>query len=112
MPISSAAIAGIKQYGPGWRLHINLGGQPERLGQSDKLKVGDCAAIRDDIVRRLREFRKLPSTLKVLDVDDIFNFASIAEDLEECDDDPDELRAELNELYDEFDFQRVCVAGG
>lgn len=107
MPMSEAALAGIAKHGLYWRGELNLGGQPARLADVESLKVGDCAAIRDEIVRRCRTFVNVigPQTEQGIVISDA------VDDLEMCDDDPDELRLALGELYDEFDFYRVCVVG-
>jgi hypothetical protein len=105
---SAAALAGIQAYGLKWRFEISLHGQPQRLGQEDDLKVGDAAAIRDSIVRDLRGFlagagRNLPEHEGRTAIENLID------DLDMCDDDPDDLKAVLTELYDEFDLRRICV---
>lgn len=104
MPISAAALAGISANGLRWKGTINLGGQPSRLGEPETLVVGDCLKIRNDIVRRCKVFIQTmgvnPMTLALSDKLD---------HLERCDDDPCELRGALVDLYDVFDFYRVCV---
>lgn len=104
MPMSAAALEGISANGLRWKGTINLGGQPSRLGDPELLVVGDCARIRDDIARRCKVFIQTmgvsPMTLAL---------GSKLDDLERCDDDPDQMRRVLSDLYDVFDFYRICV---
>lgn len=109
MPMSAAAMSGIQVHGHRWRLEISYSGQVDRLGDVESLKVGDCAAIRDHVVNHTRAWLKNTRVLQVLDEDDRYRIGNILDDLEMCEDDPDELRVELNNLYDQFDFLRVCV---
>lgn len=104
MPISAAALEGIAANGHRWKGEINLGGQPARLANPDKLVLGDCLKIRNEIVRRCEVF------IQTMGV----NLATLAladkvDQLKECEDDPDDLRIALGELYDVFDFHRICV---
>lgn len=106
MPISAAALEGISANGLAWKGKINLGGQPARLADPEKLLVGDCAKIRDEVVRRCKTFISVmgvcPLTLAL---------NRKLDELEMVDDDPDQLRRALDELYDVFDFYRICVVG-
>lgn len=110
MPMSSAAIAGISANGHRWKAEINMRGQVSRLGDEDSLKVGDVAAIRDSVIDRVKRFLASPAS-KFLDADDKYSFENALDDLEMCDDDIDEVRGALNELYDLFDYHRICVVG-
>lgn len=110
MPISAAALAGIKSYGPRWKASINLRGQPRRLATPEKLVVGDCDVIRDSIVQDVRRFLAGPAKSKIAE-EDVIMIDQAIDDLEMADDDPDELKLCLNTLYDRFDYARVCVAG-
>lgn len=107
MPISAAAMSGIETHGHRWRYEINLRGQPERLGDEEALVVGDCLAIRDSILADLRKF--LGRTFKAPDADLRAGIEAQLDDLEMAGDDIEELRAVLADLYDIFDFHRVCV---
>jgi len=110
MAMSAAALEGIKANGPRWKAEINLLGQPKRLANPDALVVGDCEAIRDSIVRSVRRFLEGPARTKLAE-EDLIVIGMAIDDFEMCDDDPDELKAELNALYDRFDYARVCVVG-
>lgn len=107
---SAAAIEGIKSYGHAWLAEINLSGQPKRLAEPDKLVVGDCDAIRDSIVRDVRRFLLGPAKKKLPEEAAIMIDITV-DDLEMCDDDPDELKSCMNALYDRFDYFRICVVG-
>lgn len=107
MPRSAAAQAGIEVNGRRWRYEINLRGQPARLSDVESLVVGDCAAIRDSIVADVKAFceRSFKPPTDVLKA----SLLNLVEDLEMVDDDPEALSDMLNDLYDIFDFHRVCV---
>lgn len=109
MPMSAAAMSGIQVHGHRWRLEISFNGQPARLSDEDSLKVGDCADIRDHIVATVRKWLEMRHVQEVLGADDRSALEAAVDDLDMSDDDPDELKHALNELYDQFDFYRVCV---
>ena len=107
---SGAAIEGVKAYGLAWKASINLRGQTERLADEDSLKIGDCLVIRDSIARSVREFLNSRAA-RVLDMIGRDAIAGSIDGLEQCGDDPDELREALQWLYDQFDFFRICMVG-
>lgn len=105
MPISAAAMSGIQANGHRWKHELRLSDQTNKLGEPDDLTVGDLEGIRDEIVRRVRVFidRKGPET-------DMGHWlAGVIVDFEMVDGEVQELRNYLNDLYDEFDYWRVCV---
>jgi hypothetical protein len=93
MPIGPAALAGIEDNGLHWKREIDFAGQPGRLGEEDALQVGDCAAIRDRIVKIGRAWaQRLPQG----DLRDETETA--LDELEMCDDDIDEVRHGMSDL--------------
>lgn len=101
------ALAGIEVNGLRWRFEIRLSDLSDRLGDEDDLKIGDCGTIRDAYVERIRRF--LTSSRCKLTEDEKLLLEAKVDDLEMCDDDLDEVRYALTELYDVFDFQRICA---
>lgn len=107
MPMSAAAMNGIRAHGLRWRYQLSLHGQPERLGDEESLVVGDVLAIRDSIERDLRGF--VERRINKPDEDLLMELLKQIDELECVEDDPDHLKAVLIDLYDVFDFHRVCV---
>jgi hypothetical protein len=106
--MNEMALHGIREYGLKWRAEISFHGQPARLADEDNLKVGDVAVIRDAIVRDVRNFLEGRAS-RALDQEARDKLAEVVEEVEMCDDDPHEVKRALNDLYDQFDFYRVCV---
>lgn len=107
---SRAALQGIKAHGLAWRFDIHLSGITKRLGDLDSLRVGDITRIRDQLVSRLRWFvahqraKGSPGgSLMLIDLE------IRIDDLEMCEDDPDQFLDCLESLYDEFDYYRILV---
>lgn len=105
MPTSAAAIEGIKDNGLRWRHEVRLSDLSDRLGREDDLKVGDVASIQEQYVTRVRRFmmtaKLTPGEKAALEL--------VLSDLEDVDDDIDAIRFVLNELYDCFDYVRICA---
>lgn len=106
MPANAHTIAGIRDNGLHWRYTIKLSDLCEALGD-DNAVVGAYAAIRDDIVHRVRTFLESPRCQ--LTADERFVLEGAVDDVCLVDDDLDELRFVLNRLYDVFDYQRICA---
>lgn len=103
---SAAAIAGIQENGLRWKYEIKVRDLSEQLGKEDDLKVGDVARIRDSYVIRLRRFT---ASAKRLTDYEKSRLEMCANDLDECDDDIEQVRDALNDLYDCFDFFRIVT---
>jgi hypothetical protein len=114
MPLSQAAMDGITANGHGWKHHISLGGQTEIMGKMTEgtpeqegtpdAEVEACARA---IVGHVRTF----AIRIAADHSDLATWLlHEAEQLEEVADcGLDEVRHAMSSLYDEFDFQRICV---
>lgn len=105
MPISEAALAGIGTNGHRWKHKLRLSDQTSRLGEPDNLTTEDLEGIRDTVVKRVRDF----IDRKGIETDMGQWLSGKIDDLELADADVEELRASLNDLYDEFDYWRVCI---
>jgi hypothetical protein len=111
MPMSAAALNGVSEWGLRWRGHIAIDRQIERLRDVDRLKIGDCATIRDEIVKVVRTYAANLVHHRARDWahDLAESLVRRAADLDECEDDPDELRIALDELFDTLDYYRVVA---
>jgi hypothetical protein len=105
---SQAAIDGTRDNGLSWRARIGLAGHTSRLAQPENLTEDDLSEIRDAIARRVRAFLASPEMNK-LHAGARGYLEEDVETLEDCAPDVDELRAALSDLYDEFDYWRICV---
>lgn len=106
MPMSAAAMDGIAANGHRWRYQIKVAHLSDRLGDEDALKVGDVTVIRDEYVTRVRAFAAATKDLTEYEKD---RLEMCCVDLEECDDDLEQVRDALTDLYDCFDFFRICT---
>lgn len=111
MPISAAAMEGIREHGLRWRRELSFDGCLKHLADEDKLVLGDCLLIRETVVRKLTAFQGRLDRRIEWCVDLYDALTSRIEDIGECADDPDDLKSALNDLYDTLDFYRICVVG-
>ncbi len=111
MPMSAAAMSGVRDNGHRWKFEISFNGQVKRLANADDLVVGDCAVIRDTVVKQVRAFLERRDVVIRLPAEDRMSIDMEIDDIEMCEDDPDELKVALAPLYDKFDYYRICVVG-
>lgn len=105
MPLGEAALAGIRANGLAWKHNVKLGDLTIKLADEDALKIGDVAALRDQIVERVRALVERTRNDREMKL----AVNSAIDDLAACADDPDEVKKALGHLYDQFDYFRVCV---
>ncbi|UTC28134.1 hypothetical protein GURKE_01030 [Brevundimonas phage vB_BpoS-Gurke] len=102
-----AALAGIQEHGHRWRYSIRLRDLVDQLKNLDELVVGDVKRIINAVAPRLHDFihkKDVAHDLALVDLlEDFIDYCHDAED------DPDEVKNILNDLYDIFDFNRILV---
>lgn len=111
MPMSQAALDGIAVHGHRWRHHISLADQTQIMGSMGENTSDDeveaCARL---IVSQVRAFAdglgRLAHPTAELAVALRYE-ADKLDDVADCG--LDEVRDAMTSLYDEFDFQRICV---
>lgn len=121
MPMSAAAMDGIRANGHRWKFHMNglIREETKKLGEFNDLLDGEddfdqqaitremsepvVIALRTKIAKWLDEHRTLPDNIK----DDIRAKLDDLEMVEDCD--MGEINFAMNYLYDEFDYWRICT---
>lgn len=107
MPMSQAAMSGMRAFGRGWRFQVSFSGLAEQIGDWEEgvTPVSEIEDTRRVIIDRTKAVLK--NTKATADmIDDI---ERALDDLEMVDPEVCEIRGALNELYDQFDYYRVCV---
>lgn len=105
--MTPAALDGIAVNGLRWKHSIRLRDVMEPMKDADALKTGDVGRILDLVAKRVKAFASLPKVAG--DTDLSYRLSNAVDDLETCDDCPEEARHVLNDLFDVFDFHRVLV---
>lgn len=105
MVMSAAAMEGVQDFGLPWKHQIKLADITKKLADQDNLVVGDCKRYAGQLAERITVFLRstpLPGDART-------QLMVVADDLEHCPDDPDELNLTLETLYDRLDYYRICM---
>lgn len=111
MPISEAAMGGIRANGHRWRHRINLGQWPAMLGKLNDAEEAGVEVDENEVERVTLEIvEAVRRCVAKSDWAAETDLGSRADDLEMVADcGLEEVNCAMNELYDSFDYWRVLV---